>query len=111
MLLDVFDQAILILPHLEKIVVFAESFYGTFAIGAETIGDIFLSPKPLIKRAIPSGIVSLVNQFAVVKLLKISLNHFLVLTVGGSYESVIGDVQPFPEVCELRREPSKEELV
>ena len=37
MLLDVFDQAILILPHLEKIIVFAELLDRTFAVGAEAV--------------------------------------------------------------------------
>ena len=67
MLLDVFDQAILILPHLEKIVVFADAFDWTFAVGAEAIVDIFFSPEPFIKCAVPSSIVSLVNQLVVDK--------------------------------------------
>ena len=74
MLPDVFDQAILILAHLEKIIVLTELLDRAFAIGAEAIGDIFLSPKPFIKCAVPSNIVSLVNQLVVIELLKISLN-------------------------------------
>ncbi len=37
MLLDVLDQAILILAHLEEIVVLAELFDRAFAVGTEAI--------------------------------------------------------------------------
>ena len=70
MLLDVFDQAILILPHLEEIVVLAELFHRAFAVGAEAIGDIFLRPKSFVKCAVPSRVVSLVNQLVVNKVVE-----------------------------------------
>ena len=75
MLLDVFDQAILILPHLEKVVVLAELLHWAFAVGAEATGDIFLRPKPFIKCAVPPRIVSIVDQLVIIKLLKTSLNY------------------------------------
>ena len=97
---DVVDQPILILPHLKKVVVFAEAFDGAFTIGTQSVNDIFLRPEPFVERAVPSSIVSLINQLFIVKLLKVSLNHQLMLFIGSSDEGVIGDVQPFPEVCE-----------
>ena len=74
MLLDVFDQAILILAHLEKIIVLAELLDWAFAVRAEAIGDIFFSPESFIECAVPSSISVLVNQLLVIELLKISLN-------------------------------------
>ena len=74
MLLDMFDQAILILPHLEKIVVFAKLFNGAFAVGAEATDDIFLGPESLVERAVPSSVVCFVNQLLIEKFLKASLN-------------------------------------
>ena len=101
---DVVDQPFLILPHLEKIIVLTQSFDGTFTIRTEAIGDILFRPEPLIVRAIPSRVVCLVNQLFIVQLLKVSLNHGLMLFIRGADEGVIGNVQPLPEVCELRRE-------
>ena len=77
MLLDVFDQAFLILPHLEEIVVLAELFDWTFAVGTEAVLDIFFGPEPFIKCAVPSSVISLINQLFIVELLKISLNDCL----------------------------------
>ena len=74
MLLNVFDQAVLILPHLEEVVMFADAFDWPFAVRAEAVLDIFLSPKSLVERAVPSGVISLINQLFVEEFLKISLN-------------------------------------
>ena len=74
MLLDVVDQAVLILPHLEEIVVLAELFDWPFAVRAEASLDIFFCPEPLVKRAIPSSIIILINQLFIKKFLKVSLN-------------------------------------
>ena len=68
--LDVFDPAILILAHFEKIVVFADAFDWPFAVRAQPLSHILLRPESLIKCAIPSSVVSLVNQLVIVKLLK-----------------------------------------
>ena len=66
---------------------------------------LLLRPEPLVEGAVPSCVVCFINQLLIVKLLKVSLNHVLVLLVGGSDEGIVRDVQPLPEVCELRREP------
>ena len=94
MLLDMFDQAILILAHLEEVIVFTEPFHWAFAVGAEATDDIFFSPESFVKRAIPPSIVSLINQFVVVKLLKVLLNNFFMLLIGRSDEGIVRDVEP-----------------
>ena len=94
-------QLFLILPHLEEVVVFAQALDGTFAIRTESINDIFFRPESFVKCAVPASIVILINQLLIMKLLKVSLNHFLVLLVGGSDEGVVRNVQPILEVCEL----------
>ena len=104
MLPDVVDQAILILAHLEKVVVLADTFDGSFAVRAEAILDIFLCPKSLIERAVPSSVIILVNQLLVVKFLKVSLNDRFVRCIRRSDESIVGNVQPFPKGLELRRQ-------
>ena len=73
-LLDVLDQAVLILPHLEEIVVLADAFDWPFAVRAEAVLDVFFGPKSLIKCAVPSSVISLVNQLFIEKFLKVSLN-------------------------------------
>ncbi len=70
MLIDVFDQTVLILAHLEKIVVLADAFDWPFAVRAEASLDVFFCPEPLVKRAVPSSIVILVNQLFVDKVLQ-----------------------------------------
>ena len=99
---DMFDQAILILPHLEKVVVFAELFHRAFAVRTEAIGDIFLRPKPFIKCAVPPSVGSLVNQLVIIKLLKVSLNHCFVSGVSRSDEGIVRNVEAFPELLKLR---------
>ena len=74
MLFDVFDQAILVMPHFEEVVAFAELFHWAIAVGAEATGDIFLRPKPLIECAVPSNIITSINQLLIIKLLKVLLN-------------------------------------
>jgi hypothetical protein len=74
MLLDVIDQAILILPHLEEIVVLADAFDGPFAVRAEAILDILFCPESLVKCAVPASVIIFINQLFIVKFLKISLN-------------------------------------
>ena len=96
MLLDVFDQAVLILPHLEKIIVLAELFNGAFTVGAEATDDIFLSPKSLIERAVPTGVRILINEILVVELLKISLDYGFVLEIRRSNERIVRDVEALP---------------
>ncbi|MCG3773617.1 MAG: hypothetical protein JW395_0426 [Nitrospira sp.] len=68
---DVVDQAILILAHLEKVVVLADTFDGSFAVRTEAIHDVFLCPKSLIERAVPSSVIIFVNQSFGVKFLKV----------------------------------------
>ena len=57
--LDVFNQAVLILPHLEEVVVLAELFNGALAVRTESGLHVLLSPEPLIERAIPARVVGL----------------------------------------------------
>ena len=71
MLLYVFDQTILILPHLEKIIVFAELLDRAFAFRAEAVLDVSFRPESLVKCAVPSSIVSLVNLLVIIEPLKI----------------------------------------
>ena len=98
MLLDVVDQAILILPHLEKVVVFAElARRGVYSPDRARL-DIFFGPEPFIERAVPSSVVILINQFLIVELLKVSLNDGFVLEIGRPDEGIVRDVEPFPEV-------------
>jgi hypothetical protein len=61
MLLDVGLQPVLILAHAEEVVFFAEPFDRPSAVRAEAAYDIFFSPKPFIRGAIPSGVVRLVD--------------------------------------------------
>jgi hypothetical protein len=100
-LLDVFDQAILILAHLEKIVVFTELLDGPFAVGTEAVVDIFFRPKPLVICAIPSSVIIFINQLLVVKILKISLNGKLVRRICRSDKGIMRNVEPFPKLLEL----------
>ena len=92
MLLDVFDQSILILAHFEEIVVFAELFHRAFAIGAQPVSDILLSPKPFIKCAVPSNIIIFINQLLVIKTLKVSLNDRLVRRICRPDEGIVGNI-------------------
>ena len=101
MLLDVLDQAILMLTHLEKVIVLADAFDWPFAVRAQPLDHILFRPESLIKCAVPSSVVSLVNQLVIIKLLKILLNDFLVLQIGRPDEGVVGNVQPFPKGLEL----------
>ena len=71
MLLNVVDQAILILPHLEEIIVLADAFDWSFTVRAEAIFDILFRPKSLVKRAVPTSVIIFVNQLFIVKFLKI----------------------------------------
>ena len=101
MLLDVFDQAFLILPHLEEVVVLADAFDWPFAVRAEAVRHIFFGPESFIKCTVPPSIVILVNQLVSVKLLKVSLNDSFVLSIGGPDKGVVGNVQPFPKGLKL----------
>ena len=74
MLLDVVDQAILILPHLEEIVVLADAFDWPFAVRAEASLNVFLCPKSFVECAIPPSIIIFIYQLFIEKILKILLN-------------------------------------
>ena len=75
MLIDVFNQAILILPHLEEIVVFADAFDWPVTVRAEAILDVFFGPESLVECAVPSSVISLINMLFIKKILKVSLNY------------------------------------
>ena len=102
MLPDVVDQAILILPHFEEIVVLTDAFDWPFTVRAEAIFDVFFRPKPLVKCAIPASIVSLIYQLLIENVLKVSLNDGLVRGICCSDEGIVGDIQAFPEILKLR---------
>ena len=76
---------------------------GSFAIWTESVDDILFSPETLVERAIPSSVLSLIYQLFIIEPLKVSLNDFLMLLITGSDKSIIGNIQPIPEVCELWR--------
>ena len=75
MFIDVSDETVLKLPHLEEIIVLADVFDRPFTVRTEAVLDVFFSPKPLIERAVPSSIISLVYQLLIRKLFKVSLNN------------------------------------
>ena len=92
MLLDVFDQAILVLSHLEKVVVFADAFDWPFAVGAEAVLDISFRPESLVECAVPSSVIIFINQLLVIKLLKVSLNDKLVRRICRPDKGIVGNV-------------------
>ncbi len=89
MRLDVLDQAVLILSHLEEVVVLAELFDGALAVRAESVLHVFFSPESFIERAVPTGVRIFINKLLVVELLKISSDNGCVLVIGRSDEGVI----------------------
>ena len=102
--LDLIDQPLLILPHLEELIVLAEPINRAFAIRTESIGHVFFRPKALIERAVPACIRILVDQSLVEKLLKVSLNNLLMRMICRSDERIMRNVQTFPELLKLRSE-------
>ena len=104
MSLDVFDQPVLVLAHLEEVVALAESFDRPLAVRTQPIHDILLRPEPLVEGAVPAGVVGAVDQILVKQRLERLLDIGLVFRIRGADEGVVGNVQPLPEGLELRRQ-------
>ena len=64
-------------------------------IRAVSFNDVFLSPKPLIKCTIPSGVLSAINQLLVIEFLQKTLDNDPVLGIGGANKTIIGNVIEF----------------
>ena len=74
MLLDVVDQAVLILTHFEEVIVLADAFDWPFTIRAEASLNVFLCPESFVECAIPPSITIFIYQIFTEKILKILLN-------------------------------------
>ena len=75
MLLDVVDQAVLILTHFEEVIVLADAFDWPFTIRAETSLNVFLCPESFVGCAIPSSIIIFIYQIFTENIVKILLNN------------------------------------
>src|SRR5439155_1127340 len=105
MLLDVCDQPFLVLAHSEEIIRLAELLDRPLALGTQAADDIFLSPEPFVEGAVPARIGPLVNLACVIQLLQRLLHDLRMARLRRADKVVVRDVQPFPQVHELRSQP------
>src|SRR5438067_11613164 len=105
MLLDVCDQPFLVLAHSEEIIRLAELLDRPLALRTQAADDIFLSPEPFVEGAIPACIGPLINLAVVIQLLQRLLYYPRVARLCRADKVVVRDVQPFPQVHELRSQP------
>ena len=105
MILDVFHKPVLVPAHLEEVVALRETFDRPVTFRAQALHDITFGPEAFVKGAVPAAVVGLINQLLVIEGLQIALHDGLVLGIGRANEAVVGDVELFPEMLELRRQP------
>src|SRR5437867_5220053 len=103
--LDVRDQPLLVLAHPEEIVRLAELLDRPLALRTQAADDIFLSPEPFVEGAVPARIGPLINLAFVIQLLQRLLHYPRMARLRRTDKVVVRDVQPFPQVHELRSQP------
>ncbi len=100
MLLDIFDEPVLILAHPEEVVGLLDRLHRAVALGARALHQVLLRVKTLAGHAIHAIVFRAVNLTAVVQILQDFLHHNLVAVLGGADKVIVRDVQRLPEHLE-----------
>ncbi len=99
------EQAVGIVGEAEEIGLLADHLDLAAAVRASAVFQLRLSPEGLAGRAVPALVLALIDVAAVVKLLKYFLHGLHVVIVRRADKLVVGDVEQFPQVLELLRDP------
>ena len=102
-LLDIFEQAILIIAHFEEVGFFVRLFDRTTAVGAFAVDYLRLGEEGFAGDAVPALIRTFVDVALLVQLLEHALNRLFVVVVGCADELVVGRADEIPDLLDLAR--------
>ena len=101
MRVDMLDQAVGILAHLEEIRLFLRLHDRASAFRTFPVHQLGLGPEGLVRGAVPAFIGSFIDVALGIHLFKHLLNLFLMIIIGGADEFVIGSVHQIPDPFDL----------
>ena len=103
MVFDVFEDAILILAHLEEVGFFRDFLHGAVAVrAAAVLVELVLRPVALARRAVEALVLAFVDVALLVDAVEDFLHDALVAFLRRADEVVVADVEAFPEILEAR---------
>ena len=107
---DVADEPLLVLAHLEEVVALLAELGLRLVVGALAVDELRLRVEALAAHAVVAAVLAEVDVARVVDLLEDVLDGLDVVFVGGADEVVVGDGKLGPEVAELGADPVGEGL-
>ena len=93
---DVLDQAVGVLTHLEEVRLLLRRLHGAAAVGALAVDKLGLGEERLARRAVHALVVTFVDVALLVELFKDLLDLLFVVVVGRADEFVVGGVHYVP---------------
>ena len=97
MRLDVLDERVRVLPHLEEVRLFFGAFDFAAAVGALAVYKLALRPEALARGAVPALVLALVDIALLIELLEDLLHRPDVLGVGGADEFIVRGADAVPD--------------
>jgi hypothetical protein len=94
------EQALLILPHLEEVVLLLDEVGNGPVVGTLAVDELLLGVEALAARAVQAAVAAEVDVAGVVDLLEDRLHGPHVIGVGRADEAVVGEVRLLPRAAE-----------
>ena len=101
MLVDISNQAICVLAHLEEVCLFLCRLYLASTVRALAVYKLRRSPERLTRSTVHALVVALVNITLIIELLKNLLYLLLVILIRCADKFVIGGVHQIPDCLDL----------
>ena len=95
-LIDIVDEAVCILAHLEEVCLFLRGLDLAAAVRAFAVHQLAFSPEGFTRRAVHALVVALINIALLVELFKDLLYLLFVVIVRGADEFIVGGVHHVP---------------
>ena len=99
--LDILDESVGILAHLEEICLFLGAGHLTSAVGAFAINQLCFCEEGLAGYAVPALVFVFIDIALVVQLLEDVLNGLFVVGIGGTDEVIVGGIHAVPDAADV----------